>query len=121
MSFALHDRANMEISFPSKLTDYSATGLPILIWGPPYCSAVKWAKENPGVAEVVEELSMERLAQAVARLAANPSHRIELGANALEKGREYFSHEIVTRKFYQTIIQPTVTPASHNHLRAQQI
>ena len=48
------DRINMEMAFPSKLADCTATGLPLLIYGPAYCSAVTWARENPGVAEVVE-------------------------------------------------------------------
>src|SRR6202012_52241 len=34
MSFDAADRANMEISFPSKLTDSTVPGLPLLIFGP---------------------------------------------------------------------------------------
>jgi hypothetical protein len=69
MSFAPQDRQNMEISFPSKLTDYTLTGLPLLIVGPNYCSAVRWAKENPGVADIVESLDRALLQAAVDRLA----------------------------------------------------
>ena len=36
MSFEASDHANMRISFPSKLADYTAVGLPILIMGPAY-------------------------------------------------------------------------------------
>src|SRR6185503_16891632 len=54
MSFAAADRANMEMAFPSKLADYTATGVPLLIYGPGYCSAVAWAHENRDAAEVVE-------------------------------------------------------------------
>ena len=35
MSFDPLERINMELSFPSKLTDYTATCLPILVWAPP--------------------------------------------------------------------------------------
>ncbi|HET6370204.1 MAG TPA: glycosyltransferase, partial [Nitrospiria bacterium] len=41
MSFAECHGPNMKLSFPSKLADYTATGLPILIWAPPYSSAVR--------------------------------------------------------------------------------
>jgi hypothetical protein len=51
MDFEEHSLA-MEINFPSKLTDCTSTGLPLLICGPPNCSAVRWAKENPGVAKL---------------------------------------------------------------------
>jgi glycosyltransferase involved in cell wall biosynthesis len=101
MSFAASDRANMEMAFPSKLADYTATGIPLLIYGPSYCSAVAWARENPGVAEVVE--AERDLAQAVARLAKNPDHRLSLGQRALDTGREYFSHARIQQRFHQSL------------------
>lgn len=101
MSFATSDRANMEMAFPSKLADYTATGVPLLIYGPSYCSAVTWAHENPGVAEVVE--SEPDLAVAIAKLANNPDHRVSLGKRALATGREYFSHARVQQRFHQSL------------------
>jgi glycosyltransferase involved in cell wall biosynthesis len=101
MSFAATDRANMEMAFPSKLADYTATGVPLLIYGPGYCSAVAWARENPGVAEVVE--SEIDLANIVAKLANSPDHRIALGKHALAIGREYFNHARVKQIFYQSL------------------
>ena len=44
---------NMRVSFPSKLVDYTAAGLPLLVWGPAYCSAVRWAQLHAPVADVV--------------------------------------------------------------------
>jgi len=99
MSFDAPDRANMEMAFPSKLADYTATGVPLLIYGPGYCSAVTWARENSGVAEVVE--SESGLAAAIARLANDPHHRIALGERALSTGREFFSHARVQQRFHQ--------------------
>jgi glycosyltransferase involved in cell wall biosynthesis len=103
MSFGAEDRSNMELSFPSKLTDYTATGLPILIWGPTYCSAVRWAEENKGVAVVVSDENIESLRIAIEKLCRDSSYRAGLVANAIAKGREYFSHRNVTQKFYQSI------------------
>jgi len=99
MSFDARDRANMEMAFPSKLADYTATGVPLLIYGPSYCSALTWARENPGVAEVVE--SEPDLSAAINRLVTNPDHRIALGKRALSTGREYFSHTRVQQRFHQ--------------------
>ena len=101
MSFAASDRANMEMAFPSKLADYTATGVPLLIYGPCYCSAVAWARENPGVAEVVE--AEPDLTAAIKRLATNSDHRIILGKRALETGREYFSHACIRQRFHQSL------------------
>jgi glycosyltransferase involved in cell wall biosynthesis len=93
MSFTARDRQNMELSFPSKLTDYTLTGLPLLIVGPNYCSAVRWANENPGVAEVVETVDVARLQAAVDRLIESAAYRQQLASRALEVGGTYFSYE----------------------------
>src|SRR5262249_20511019 len=69
MSFVAADQPNAMISFPSKLTDYTNAGLPLLIFGPEYCSAVRWARDNPGVAEIVSTDSSEAVQSALARLA----------------------------------------------------
>lgn len=92
MSFAETDRANMQMGFPSKLTDCTAAALPLLILGPEYCSAVRWARENPGVAEVVTDREANALDEALRRLSAE-EHRRSLGTAAAAVGRRYFSHE----------------------------
>jgi glycosyltransferase involved in cell wall biosynthesis len=101
MSFDASDRDNMEMAFPSKLADYTATGVPLLIYGPRYCSAVAWARENEGVAEVVE--SESDLTNAVERLANDSLTRVALGQRALEVGRQYFRHERVQEVFRQAL------------------
>ena len=103
MSFDDADRSNMEMSFPSKLTDYTAVGLPLLIYGPEYCSAVRWAKENAGVAEVAE--TEDKLVQAVQRLANDPARRVQLGRQSLQTGRKYFAHETVQAVFNRALIR----------------
>ncbi len=87
MSFAEADRPNMQMGFPSKLADYTAVGLPLLICGPEYCSASVWARENPGVAELAT--SSDHLHVAVHRLTA-AEHRQHLARQALLVGARYF-------------------------------
>jgi len=98
MSFDPADRTNMELAFPSKLADCSAAGLPLLIYGPAYCSAVRWARENPAVAEIVDT-DEHGLRRAIERLAADPDLRVALGRRALEVGRQYFAHAAVQETF----------------------
>ena len=101
MSFAVEDRINMEMAFPSKLADYTAAGLPLLIYGPNYCSAVTWARENAGIAMVVD--SQPDLRETIALLANNPDTRIALGRRALTAGREYFTHDRIREQFYKAL------------------
>jgi glycosyltransferase involved in cell wall biosynthesis len=103
MSFTPRDRQDMEISFPSKLTDYTLTGLPLLIVGPHYCSAIRWTKENPGVAEVVEAVDMDLLQAAIDRLIENVAYRQQLAARSLEVGRTYFSYETAQAIFHRAL------------------
>ena len=101
MSFDAADRVNMEMAFPSKLADYTAAGLPLVIYGPGYCSAVAWARENPDVAEIAE--NEDQLSNAIQRLANDPDHRVRLGDRALAVGRKYFTHETARQMFYQAL------------------
>jgi glycosyltransferase involved in cell wall biosynthesis len=103
MSFSPNERTHMEMSFPSKLTDGTATGLPTLIVGPDYCSAVRWAKENPGVAEIVEIEDEAPLQAAINRLINNPAYRRQLAARSVEVGSTYFSHEAARATFHRAL------------------
>jgi glycosyltransferase involved in cell wall biosynthesis len=91
MSFAPSDRWNMRMSFPSKLTDYTAVGLPLLICGPAECSAVRWAEANPGVAEVVTSDDPAELRPAVERLCHDRDHRARLARAAAAVGNRDFA------------------------------
>jgi glycosyltransferase involved in cell wall biosynthesis len=105
MVFEEEYRLNMQISFPSKLTDYTACGLPLLIFGPEYCSAIQWERQNPGVAEVVDYNSEDALMTAVKKLVQNPEYRTQLAECALKKGQEYFSYQTIVQGFYDLIKQ----------------
>jgi len=98
MSFAPRDRTNQTLGFPSKLTEYTAACLPLLVCGPAYCSAARWARENPGVAELVETQDRAALGTALSLL-ADADHRARLALRAAEVGSAMFSYEAVHAKF----------------------
>jgi hypothetical protein len=112
MSFAAEHRLDVELSFPSKLADYTATGLPILVWGPPYCSAARWGRDFSGVCEIVDQPGLEDLSRSVSALARDPVHRRSLGGCALEVGRRLFSYSVVTGTFLDILAtsRPACTP-----------
>jgi glycosyltransferase involved in cell wall biosynthesis len=113
MSFSPGDRPYIEINFPSKLTDSTATGLPMLIVGPDYCSAVRWANENPGIAEIVITEDKESLNAAIDRLINNTSYRRQLAARSVEVGRAYFSHELAQATFHRALTIEEQTPSRY--------
>jgi glycosyltransferase involved in cell wall biosynthesis len=93
MSFeGVGHQENMRLGFPSKLADYTSTGAALLICGPSYCSAVRWAREHAPIAEVVVSESRADLGAALDRLAV-PGHRIALAERAMDVGHSLFSQE----------------------------
>lgn len=106
MSFAPEDADSMKLGFPSKLCDYTACGLPILIYGPEYASAVQWARANPGVACVVTDDSGPALRGAVRTLQSDPALRLELATKAIELGARMFSAEAAERAFLDALCRP---------------
>ena len=109
MSFDPADAQTVATAFPSKLTDYTAIGLPLLIWGPSFCSAVRWAKEFPGVAEVVTEPGIDDLSAALQRLADDPQRRVALAQRGVEVGEQCFSLEQARDVFYSAVAGPMAT------------
>lgn len=102
LSFAPSDHVNMKLCFPSKLADYTAAGLPILIYGPKYSAAVRWAEENPGIAEVVSAEDPVQLEKGVSNL-TSPEHRFSLASCALHTGRQLFSHKAAESIFSSSV------------------
>lgn len=103
MSFANEDRAPMALNFPSKLTDYTAAALPLVIVGAPDSSAVKWARENSGVAEVIDNEDEAPLLAALERIKSNPVHAHRLATESMRVGEAMFSHAVVTEVFQRSL------------------
>lgn len=110
MSFDAVDAQNMELCFPAKLADYTAMGLPILVVGPPYGAAVRWARENPGVAAMVTEIATPELPRVLTTLADDATLRRNLATEALRVGRTFFGHAQAQERFFAGIA-PRAVPA----------
>jgi glycosyltransferase involved in cell wall biosynthesis len=102
-SFEEAQAGTIDLSFPSKLTDYTATALPILIWGPKISAAVMWANSEPGVAAIVTEANENVMAAMLAKLASDQEWRRSLGATAADVGKRYFSPQRAQTVFYQAL------------------
>jgi len=97
---------SVSMLFPSKLTDYTAVGLPIVAWGPPVASGVRWVKEHLGVQAVVEEDSPQPVLDTLQSLASDPQQQLDLGRKALAAGADCFSYESIRDVFFEQITKP---------------
>jgi glycosyltransferase involved in cell wall biosynthesis len=98
MSFAPQHRRRMTTSFPSKLIDATQLGLPVVIWGPEYCSAVKWAR-NENRALCVTDPNPSVLRESLERLAASPSQLQRLARSASDAAAADFSYDRIQLQF----------------------
>jgi hypothetical protein len=94
-------------SFPSKLTEYTRVGVPLLVQAPEYSSLASWIRSNPRSAYWVNNLSLESLQDAVVSLLSKDDY-YSFSKGALDAGNKCFNHESVTSTFYSVI-------ASHSY------
>lgn len=102
MSFNQLDKMRMQTSFPSKLVGYCQFGKPIIIWGPEYCSAVRWGRQHQS-ALVVSSPLVQDLVGAIEELATQPKEQTRLGNKALEMAQGMFNQEKIQRQFVDSI------------------
>jgi hypothetical protein len=112
-SFDPAERAAIEVLFPSKLADYTAMGLPILIWGPRYSSAVQWALSHPGTAAICEEERGEALTVLLKRLRDDAEFRASLADGAVTAGLQDFSLDQALRIFHSGLMGTEIRELSH--------
>lgn len=87
--------------FPSKLTEYTALGMPIVVCGPTYSTGVLWARSNPEAALTAHEPG--ELAAHLHSLRTDGALRRKLAAGALEAGRRDFDPVVLKRTFWRAL------------------
>jgi glycosyltransferase involved in cell wall biosynthesis len=102
MSFAPLHRRRMTTSFPSKLIDAIQLGLPVVIWGPEYCSAVKWARRGER-ALCVSDPNPSAVRQASEQFAASPAEQERLAKSAREAAAGEFNRERIQAQFIDAL------------------
>jgi len=89
--------------FPSKMTDYTAAAVPILVVAPRDACIVRYLERRPQAASLSMSEEPEDLAAAVEELALNHGRKRSLAAAAAQAGREDFSWESAWKTFSQAL------------------
>jgi hypothetical protein len=108
MSFASENERNVSLCFPSKITDYTATGLPLFIHAPEYSSAACWARQKPGVACLVTSENATEVRRAVSELITNGEYRRTLAVTGVEKGWDEFDYTRLSNAFLSLVCPPSI-------------
>jgi glycosyltransferase involved in cell wall biosynthesis len=102
MSFDAALRRRMTTSFPSKMVDAMQLGLPIVIWGPEYCSAVQWAR-GADQALCVTDPNPSVFRRALEELAASPAEQERLAKSARNAAAGEFNPERIQEQFMDAL------------------
>jgi glycosyltransferase involved in cell wall biosynthesis len=104
MSFEPAFRRRMMTSFPSKMMNAMQLGLPVVIWGPEYCSAVQWARLG-NRALCVTKADASALRDALETLADSPSEQQRLAKSAREAAAGDFNSDRIQEKFIAVLTE----------------
>jgi glycosyltransferase involved in cell wall biosynthesis len=102
MSFTPTMKRRMTSSFPSKLIEGMQLGLPAIIWGPEYCSAVQWARQG-NRALCVTDPNPVVLRQALEKLAASIDEQQRLAKAARQAAQTDFDPDRIQKQFMDAL------------------
>lgn len=103
----------IKLSMPTKVPAYMATGVPILVYGPPEVASVRYALDQ-GWGLVVDRQSPEVLEEAIVRLCTDRALRIDLCHRAQKLVEENFEAHLVCNRFREMFVSATARHSSHN-------
>jgi glycosyltransferase involved in cell wall biosynthesis len=84
------------------MIDAMQLGLPVVIWGPKYCSAVKWARSGER-ALCVTDANPAAIRRALEELAASPANQERLARSSRDAAATDFNRERIQTQFVEAL------------------
>ncbi|HRH95016.1 MAG TPA: glycosyltransferase [Prosthecobacter sp.] len=97
--------------FPSKLPEYLALGMPVIISGPEYATGVKWGLQHPDACVAITAQDGDVWQKTLARLRDDAEWRKSLSASAVIQGHRDFD-PLAIRARFQDIVRSAVSAES---------
>lgn len=89
--------------FPSKLPEYLALGMPVIVAGPPEATGVRWASAHPEAAIALTESDPGAMTKLLARLRTDASLRLRLAADSVTAGNRDFDPLRIRGQFFAAL------------------
>jgi hypothetical protein len=90
--------------FPTKLSEYCWTGMPVVVTGPEIATGVKWAQRHPEAALAATSPKPDILVPLLGRLRDNDDVRVKLAAGAARAAREEFDPGRIREEFTRFLV-----------------
>lgn len=98
--------------FPSKLPEYLALGLPVLITGPAYATGVKWGLNHAAAVIAHVDPTIDEMAALLQKIAANVAWRQQIAANGIVAGDRDFAPSRIIVQFKTSLQQAAASGRS---------
>lgn len=92
--------------FPSKLTEYMALGMPVVISGPRYATGVRWGLSHPTAALTIADESIDDLRRASAQLRDDTVGRTQLARESRGGDRDF--DPVLIRELFLRVLADAV-------------
>ena len=89
--------------FPSKLPEYLALGMPVIITGPEYATGMRWGKCNRQAAVTASSSRIEELEPILQRLSTEGDVRVKLAQGAVEAAKKEFDPMRIRKTFRELL------------------
>jgi glycosyltransferase involved in cell wall biosynthesis len=96
--------------FPTKLSEYCWTGMPIVCSGPAYATGIRWANEHPDAA--VAATSVRALTEALQSLRDDHALRVGMARAAAAAAAAEFDPVAIRTRFWSLLAQAAATGAT---------
>jgi hypothetical protein len=106
-SYDAHYEPLYRTHFPSKLTEYMALGMPVLITGPKYATGVRWGQSHPTAAVTIADESIDDLLRASAQLRDDAAARSQLARESSGGDRDF--DPVLIRERFLRVLTDVVT------------
>jgi len=95
--------------FPSKLPEYLALGLPVIVSGPDYATGVRWARGRPAAVATASGRDHAELLGLFRRLAVDSAWRSQLAREGWAAGQQSFDPVMIRDQFHAHL-RAVITP-----------
>jgi len=93
--------------FPSKLPEYFALGMPVIVTGPEYATGVRWVQRNPSAAALSLVADALNFTNVLRSLREHPHERVMLARNGYEIGLREFEPLAIRSQFLEHLRSAT--------------
>lgn len=98
--------------FPSKLPDYLALGMPVIVTGPDYATGVRWAQRNPAAAVTWYSSEAGGIVPVLEALRNTPERRVALAEQAYAAGQRDFDPVAIRHTFLAHLLRAAGMPTA---------